>query len=128
MLVAMLRMGATPYRCAACRCNFASFKPCKEKFSWRHEPKPEPAPPETAPELVLPDTVANANVVNANTAANAIANAINDEGQNGRRGGSPVHAEPLEVPRPAFQASRAQIPPFPEENVDEDGNREEPLL
>ena len=34
-----LRMGATPYRCAACRCNFASFRPCKEKFSWRHETK-----------------------------------------------------------------------------------------
>src|SRR5579883_2475093 len=31
----MLRFGATPYRCAPCRCNFASFKPCKEKFSWR---------------------------------------------------------------------------------------------
>jgi hypothetical protein len=37
--VMLLRMGATPYRCAACRCNFASFKPCKEKFSWRHETK-----------------------------------------------------------------------------------------
>jgi hypothetical protein len=31
----MLRTGATPYRCAACRCNFASFRPCKERFSWR---------------------------------------------------------------------------------------------
>src|SRR5258708_21603613 len=30
-----LRVGATPYRCAACRCNFASFRPCKERFSWR---------------------------------------------------------------------------------------------
>lgn len=35
----LLRVGATPYRCAACRCNFASFKKCKEKFSWRHETK-----------------------------------------------------------------------------------------
>lgn len=34
----LLRIGATPYRCAACRCNFASFRPCKERFSWR---KPE---------------------------------------------------------------------------------------
>jgi hypothetical protein len=42
-VVFQLRMGATPYRCAACRCNFASFRPCKEKFSWRHEHKPEPA-------------------------------------------------------------------------------------
>jgi len=32
-----LKMGATPYRCASCRCNFASFKKCREKFSWRHE-------------------------------------------------------------------------------------------
>ena len=31
----LLRLRATPYRCAACRCNFASFKPCKEKYSWR---------------------------------------------------------------------------------------------
>jgi hypothetical protein len=30
-----LRMGATPYRCEFCRCNFASFRRCKEKFSWR---------------------------------------------------------------------------------------------
>jgi DNA-directed RNA polymerase subunit RPC12/RpoP len=30
-----LRLGATPYRCDICRCNFASFRPCKEKFSWR---------------------------------------------------------------------------------------------
>jgi len=58
-IVMMLRMGATPYRCAACRCNFASFKRCKEKFSWRHqthaEPgqtarpvRPEPAPVQAA--------------------------------------------------------------------------------
>jgi hypothetical protein len=31
----LLRLGATPYRCGPCRCNFASFRPCKEKFSWR---------------------------------------------------------------------------------------------
>ena len=31
----MLRMGATPYRCEFCRCNFASFRACKERFSWR---------------------------------------------------------------------------------------------
>jgi len=30
-----LRIGATPYRCEFCRCNFASFRPCKERFSWR---------------------------------------------------------------------------------------------
>ena len=34
-VVLMLRLGATPYRCAACRCNFASFRPCKEKYSWQ---------------------------------------------------------------------------------------------
>jgi hypothetical protein len=32
-----LRLGATPYRCTACRCNFASFKKCKERFMWRHQ-------------------------------------------------------------------------------------------
>lgn len=31
----LLRIGATPYRCAPCRCNFASFRPCKERYSWR---------------------------------------------------------------------------------------------
>jgi hypothetical protein len=36
-----LRAGATPYRCAACRCNFASFLKCKEKFSWRHKTRIE---------------------------------------------------------------------------------------
>ena len=33
----MLNLGATRYRCAACRCNFASFKSCKERFKWRQE-------------------------------------------------------------------------------------------
>src|SRR5437870_301258 len=32
---ALLRIGATPYRCEFCRCNFASFRACKERFSWR---------------------------------------------------------------------------------------------
>jgi endogenous inhibitor of DNA gyrase (YacG/DUF329 family) len=30
-----LGLGATPYRCEHCRCNFASFRPCYERFSWR---------------------------------------------------------------------------------------------
>lgn len=30
-----LALGATPYRCEFCRCNFASFRACKERFSWR---------------------------------------------------------------------------------------------
>src|SRR5580700_8029628 len=33
--ILLLKLGATPYRCASCRCNFASFRPCKEKYSWR---------------------------------------------------------------------------------------------
>lgn len=33
--VFLLRIGATPYRCEFCRCNFASFRACKERFSWR---------------------------------------------------------------------------------------------
>lgn len=39
-----LRLGATPYRCGACRCNFASFKKCKEKLAWRHQERPATAP------------------------------------------------------------------------------------
>ncbi len=31
----LLRVGATPYRCEFCRCNFASFRACKERFLWR---------------------------------------------------------------------------------------------
>lgn len=30
-----LKLGAMPYRCEFCRCNFASFLACKERFSWR---------------------------------------------------------------------------------------------
>ena len=33
--VIQLRLGATPYRCAACRCNFVSYRPCKGRYSWR---------------------------------------------------------------------------------------------
>ena len=33
--VFLLKIGATPYRCEFCRCNFASFRACKERFSWR---------------------------------------------------------------------------------------------
>ena len=40
--IMLLRMGATPYRCVACRCNFASFKPCRERYSWR-EKQQDPA-------------------------------------------------------------------------------------
>ena len=39
-----LRLGATPYRCAACRCNFVSFKKCKERFTWRHQERPSITP------------------------------------------------------------------------------------
>ena len=39
----ILRAGATPYRCPACRCNFASFRRCKERYSWRG--RTEQAPP-----------------------------------------------------------------------------------
>ncbi len=39
-----IKFGATPYRCAACRCNFASFRPLRKKFAWRHHPRPEVAP------------------------------------------------------------------------------------
>ena len=49
-IVMKLRLGATPYRCAASRCNFASFKACREKFIWRHEEKVDRTPaPKTIP-------------------------------------------------------------------------------
>jgi hypothetical protein len=48
LVVMLLRLGAIPYRCAACRCNFASFKACKEKFSWRHELKGVPPAQDSA--------------------------------------------------------------------------------
>jgi C4-type Zn-finger protein len=37
----LLWLGATPRRCEACRCNFASFKPRKQNFSWRHQVRTE---------------------------------------------------------------------------------------
>jgi hypothetical protein len=33
----LLRLGASPLRCPACRCNFATFRPQKGKFAWRHQ-------------------------------------------------------------------------------------------
>jgi hypothetical protein len=42
----LLRIGATPYRCAACRCNFASFRRCKERFTWRHKTRVATATPQ----------------------------------------------------------------------------------
>ncbi len=44
----LLRVGATPYRCAACRCNFASFRRCKERFSWRHKTRVDGEPAQGA--------------------------------------------------------------------------------
>jgi hypothetical protein len=31
----LMRFGATPYRCTTCRCNFVSYRACKERYSWR---------------------------------------------------------------------------------------------
>ena len=39
----LLRLGATPYRCESCRCNFVSFRACKERFSWRKKRQPPAA-------------------------------------------------------------------------------------
>jgi hypothetical protein len=59
MMTVQLRLGATPYRCAACRCNFASFKECKERFMWRHNTRV----PVTAPgEPIAPSGDAASNV------------------------------------------------------------------
>lgn len=35
-----LALGATHIRCAACRYNFASFKPRKERFERKHQDRP----------------------------------------------------------------------------------------
>jgi len=43
--VALLRLGAVPYRCSACQRNFASFKPCKDRFSWRQRTTTSQEPP-----------------------------------------------------------------------------------
>lgn len=32
-----LKIGAQPFRCETCRCNFASFRPRGERFSWRKQ-------------------------------------------------------------------------------------------
>jgi hypothetical protein len=40
-----IKFGATPYRCAACRCNFASFRPLRKKFSTRARVEQAPAEP-----------------------------------------------------------------------------------
>jgi len=40
----LLRAGATPRRCPACRCNFATFKPAKANFEWRHQVRAEAVP------------------------------------------------------------------------------------
>jgi hypothetical protein len=33
----LLGLGASPLRCPACRCNFASFKLQRGNFAWRHQ-------------------------------------------------------------------------------------------
>lgn len=44
-----IKFGATPYRCAACRCNFASFRPLRKRYSNRA--RVEQAPSEVAQDL-----------------------------------------------------------------------------
>jgi len=41
----LLRVGASPRRCPACRCNFASFKPVRGSFERRHQVRAEPVRP-----------------------------------------------------------------------------------
>jgi len=40
----LLKLGASPRRCEACRFNFASFRPRKEPFSRRHEIRAQSVP------------------------------------------------------------------------------------
>src|SRR5690349_3350725 len=37
----LLRLGAKPYRCEACRCNFAAFRPRKDAYWRKHETRVE---------------------------------------------------------------------------------------
>ena len=53
--ILQLRLGATPYRCAACRCNFASFRRCKEKFAWRHQERPTTPPENESEDEIKPE-------------------------------------------------------------------------
>lgn len=46
----LLRIGASPRRCPACRCNFATFKPARGNFEWRHQVRAEPVPRTQTPE------------------------------------------------------------------------------
>ena len=63
-----ITLGATPYRCAACRCNFASFLPCREKFVWRHRTHVTPhVATMTATATNEADLRALANAVGSNT-------------------------------------------------------------
>ena len=51
-VVIKLSLGAKRYRCAACRCNFASFRRRKGKFTWRHQERPYTPPQvESDPEV-----------------------------------------------------------------------------
>jgi hypothetical protein len=59
-----LQVGAKPYRCAACRCNFASFRPRRQKFEWRHQTHTEENPA-LGPDQLNPDLTAQKVVVNA---------------------------------------------------------------
>lgn len=40
----LLRLGASPLRCPACRCNFATFRPQRGLFAWRHQTRAEAGP------------------------------------------------------------------------------------
>ena len=66
-IVLKLRLGAIPYRCAACRCNFAGFKPCKEKFSWRHETKVNTRKPARVEDPAAVSTGSSSALVNGTT-------------------------------------------------------------
>ncbi len=46
--VILLRLGATPYRCAVCRCNFVSYRLCKERYSRRKKNVAQPQAERTA--------------------------------------------------------------------------------
>ena len=124
-IVIQLRAGATPYRCATCRCNFASFKPCKEQFAWRHETKVdvaeaveleavEEAQPEIAEEV--PSFVSAVSATLGERSEPAIRSAPERVRQRSRRRRrsepSAPRPAPLAIPEPAPEPEEGSDEPF----------------
>lgn len=71
--VLALRLGATPYRCEFCRCNFASWRACKERFLWRKQrragaaTRSQEAPPDSGQAPDSSDSITPAHLSSSKT-------------------------------------------------------------